>query len=130
VIHVAGLEAVGQSVENPFRDWTVNPGGTRQLLATMQAHGCLTLVFSSMATHYRMPERGPVPETALILSCPTTWWRATMAMPPEPWPVPPSPPSGWVEAPPGLAEMCCDDWPLQSDNSNGYGHTSALEGAN
>ena len=64
VIHFAGLKAVGESVQHPLRYWDVNLGGSRQLLAAMQAQGCRTLVFSSSATLYGMPEQVPIPETA------------------------------------------------------------------
>jgi len=66
VIHFAGLKAVGESVTKPLRYWDVNLSGTRQLVRTMQAHGCRTLVFSSSATLYGYPETVPIPETAAI----------------------------------------------------------------
>ena len=66
MIHFAGLKAVGESVQHPLRYWDVNLGGSRQLLAAMQAQGCRTLVFSSSATLYGMPEQVPIPETAPI----------------------------------------------------------------
>lgn len=66
VIHFAGLKAVGKSVREPLLYWDVNLSGSRQLLAAMQLHGCRTLVFSSSATLYGMPEQVPIPETAPI----------------------------------------------------------------
>lgn len=66
VIHFAGLKAVGESVREPLRYWDVNLSGSRQLLTAMQEHGCRTLVFSSSATLYGMPEQVPIPETAPI----------------------------------------------------------------
>ena len=66
VIHFAGLKAVGESVQHPLRYWDVNLSGSRQLLAAMQAHNCRTLVFSSSATLYGMPEQVPILETAPI----------------------------------------------------------------
>ena len=66
VIHFAGLKAVGESVRDPLRYWDMNLAGSRQLVATMQAHGCRTLVFSSSATLYGYPEVVPIPETAPI----------------------------------------------------------------
>ncbi|MFN7678708.1 MAG: UDP-glucose 4-epimerase GalE [Cyanobacteriota bacterium] len=66
VLHFAGLKAVGESVLQPLRYWDVNLGGSRQLLAVMQARGCRTLVFSSSATLYGMPELVPIPESAPI----------------------------------------------------------------
>ena len=64
VVHFAGLKAVGESVANPLHYWDVNVGGSRQLLAAMAAHRCHTLLFSSSATVYGMPERVPIAETA------------------------------------------------------------------
>jgi UDP-glucose 4-epimerase len=66
VIHFAGLKAVGESVREPLRYWDVNLSGSRQLLAAMQAHGCRTIVFSSSATLYGIPEAVPIRETAPI----------------------------------------------------------------
>ena len=66
VIHFAGLKAVGESVQHPLRYWDVNLSGSRQLLAVMQAQGCRTLVFSSSATLYGIPDQVPIPETAPV----------------------------------------------------------------
>ena len=66
VIHFAGLKAVGESVREPLRYWDVNLCGSRQLLQVMQAHGCRSLVVSSSATLYGMPELVPIPESAPI----------------------------------------------------------------
>lgn len=66
VIHFAGLKAVGESVAQPLNYWDVNVTGSLQLLATMQAHRCHTIVFSSSATLYGIPEQVPIPETALV----------------------------------------------------------------
>ena len=63
VIHFAGLKAVGESVADPLRYWDVNLCGSRTLLATMGAHGCRTLVFSSTSTVYGEPETFPLTET-------------------------------------------------------------------
>lgn len=66
VVHFAGLKAVGESVAQPLAYWDVNVSGSRQLLAAMQAHGCRTLVFSSSATLYGIPEQVPIPESAPV----------------------------------------------------------------
>ncbi|MDH4406091.1 MAG: UDP-glucose 4-epimerase GalE [Cyanobium sp. D14.bin.5] len=66
VVHFAGLKAVGESVREPLRYWDVNLCGSRQLLEAMQAHGCRSLVFSSSATLYGMPELVPIPESTPI----------------------------------------------------------------
>ena len=66
VIHFAGLKAVGESIAEPLRYWDVNLCGTHTLLASMDAHNCRTLVFSSSATLYGYPETVPISESAQI----------------------------------------------------------------
>jgi len=64
VIHFAGLKAVGESIGDPLAYWDVNVAGSLQLFAAMRAHGCRTIVFSSSATVYGIPEQVPIPEAA------------------------------------------------------------------
>jgi UDP-glucose 4-epimerase len=66
VIHFAGLKAVGESVSDPLSYWDVNVTGSRQLLGQMQAHNCRTIVFSSSATLYGLPETVPINEQAPV----------------------------------------------------------------
>ena len=66
VIHFAGLKSVGESIADPLVYWEVNVAGSLQLLAAMRAHGCRTIVFSSSATVYGIPEQVPIPETAPV----------------------------------------------------------------
>jgi UDP-glucose 4-epimerase len=66
VVHFAGLKAVGESVQDPLHYWDVNVAGSRCLLAEMQRQGCRTLVFSSSATLYGLPEQVPIAESAPI----------------------------------------------------------------
>ena len=66
VIHFAGLKAVGESIADPLAYWDGNVAGSVQLLAAMRAHGCRTIVFSSSATVYGIPEQVPIPETAPV----------------------------------------------------------------
>jgi UDP-glucose 4-epimerase len=66
VIHLAGLKAVGESVEKPLRYYDVNVGGAAALLAAMAQAGVRRLVFSSSATVYGEPERVPIRETARL----------------------------------------------------------------
>jgi len=66
VVHFAGLKAVGESVQDPLRYWDVNVAGSRCLLKAMQRHGCRTLVFSSSATLYGLPDQVPIAETAPV----------------------------------------------------------------
>ena len=66
VVHFAGLKAVGESVAQPLAYWDVNVCGSRQLLTAMQRAGCRTLVFSSSATLYGIPDVVPIPESAPV----------------------------------------------------------------
>ncbi len=62
-IHFAGLKAVGESCRKPLEYYDNNIYGTLVLLETMRAHGVKTIVFSSSATVYGVPERLPLDET-------------------------------------------------------------------
>jgi UDP-glucose 4-epimerase len=64
VIHMAGLKAVGESVEFPERYHENNVGGTRTLLQALQETGARKFVFSSSATVYGMATRMPLDESA------------------------------------------------------------------
>ncbi|MBN2623003.1 MAG: UDP-glucose 4-epimerase GalE [Acidimicrobiales bacterium] len=64
VVHFAGLKAVGESVAQPLRYYTVNVAGSASLLRAMDATGVRRLVFSSSCTVYGDPERVPIDETA------------------------------------------------------------------
>jgi UDP-glucose 4-epimerase len=64
VVHFAGLKAVGESVAQPLRYYTVNVGGTLSLLHAMEAAGVRQVVFSSSATVYGDPQTLPVDESA------------------------------------------------------------------
>lgn len=64
VIHFAGLKAVGESVAQPHRYYSVNVGGALRLTEVMAAHGCQTLVFSSSATVYGATPTLPLREGA------------------------------------------------------------------
>ena len=66
VIHFAGLKAVAESVAKPLLYWQVNLEGTRLLLQAMASAGCRSLVFSSSATLYGIPDQVPIPESAAI----------------------------------------------------------------
>lgn len=64
VIHFAGLKAVGESTEQPLRYFQNNVAGTLHLLDAMKANDVKTLVFSSSATVYGVPEHVPIQENA------------------------------------------------------------------
>ena len=51
-VHLAGLKAVGESVEQPLRYYQTNIDATFTLLEAMQEAGAKQLVFSSSATVY------------------------------------------------------------------------------
>ena len=62
VLHFAGLKAVGESVARPLHYYDNNVNGTLQLIQAMTAANVKTLVFSSSATVYGMPDRVPIAE--------------------------------------------------------------------
>jgi len=62
VIHLAGLKAVGESVQNPLMYWDVNVNGSRNLFQIMNEFNCFNLVFSSSATIYGYPKKIPISE--------------------------------------------------------------------
>jgi UDP-glucose 4-epimerase len=64
VVHFAGFKAVGESVAQPLRYFSVNVAGSVSLLRAMDAAGVRRLVFSSSCTVYGDPERIPVDEQA------------------------------------------------------------------
>lgn len=63
VIHLAGLKAVGESVEQPALYHDNNVRGTEVLLAAMDAVGVRRMVFSSSCTVYGTPQRLPIDES-------------------------------------------------------------------
>ena len=60
VIHLAGLKAVGESVENPIEYYDTNVSGTFVLAEVMREFSCKTIVFSSSATVYGDPHTVPI----------------------------------------------------------------------
>ncbi|MEO7812719.1 MAG: UDP-glucose 4-epimerase GalE [Usitatibacter sp.] len=64
VIHMAGLKAVGESVEFPQRYHDNNVEGTRTLVAALQSTSTRKFVFSSSATVYGTPQAVPITEEA------------------------------------------------------------------
>lgn len=62
VIHLAGLKAVGESVQKPLWYYRNNLDATFVLLAVMEKHGVKKLIFSSSATVYGDPESLPLTE--------------------------------------------------------------------
>ncbi|NLP51885.1 UDP-glucose 4-epimerase GalE [Bacillus sp. RO1] len=62
IIHLAGLKAVGESVQPPLLYYQNNVAGTINLCKLMEYYGVNNLVFSSSATVYGMPEQLPLTE--------------------------------------------------------------------
>jgi len=63
VMHFAAKAYVGESVERPFDYYTINAGGTANLLAAMVRHGVKRLVFSSTCSTFgEPPESLPIAE--------------------------------------------------------------------
>lgn len=62
VLHFAGLKAVGESVARPMLYYDNNVNGTLRLLEAMDTANVKTLVFSSSATVYGVPEVMPIRE--------------------------------------------------------------------
>lgn len=62
VLHFAGLKAVGESVEQPFKYYENNVVGSVTLCQAMAQAGVFTFVFSSSATVYGEPETMPISE--------------------------------------------------------------------
>lgn len=62
MIHLAGLKAVGESVEKPLYYYINNVKGTLTLLDVMNKYGCKNMIFSSSATVYGEPAEIPITE--------------------------------------------------------------------
>lgn len=62
VIHLAGLKAVGESVQKPIEYYDNNIGGTNILLKAMKDHNIKNIIFSSSATVYGNNEDVPLTE--------------------------------------------------------------------
>jgi len=63
VVHLAGLKAVGESVEQPLKYYDNNVNGTLVLCSAMQAAGIKQIVFSSSATVYGYAVSLPINES-------------------------------------------------------------------
>lgn len=75
VIHFAGKSLVGESVEKPDLYYSVNVGGTRNLLDEMFKASVKKIVFSSSAATYGEPLQIPISESAT--TSPTNPYGAT-----------------------------------------------------
>jgi len=63
VIHFAGLKAVGESIQKPIKYYNNNIIGTITLLEEMQHADVKTIIFSSSATVYGIPNSLPIKES-------------------------------------------------------------------
>lgn len=63
-VHLAGLKAVGESVADPVRYYSVNLGAALSLIRALDAAGARRIVFSSSATVYGDRSASPVTEDA------------------------------------------------------------------
>ena len=68
VIHLAALKSVEESVRKPLLYHAKNVGGLIELLKAMEEKDCRTLIFSSSATVYGVPQKLPIPEEAPLNS--------------------------------------------------------------
>jgi UDP-glucose 4-epimerase len=66
VLHFAALALVSESMSHPERYWSVNLGGTLNLLEAMTAGGTSRLVFSSTCAVYGEPDEIPISETESV----------------------------------------------------------------
>ncbi len=66
VIHLAGLKAVGESVDDPLRYYDNNVAGSLSLLTAMRDACVNQLVFSSSATVYDPDQPSPLTETSQL----------------------------------------------------------------
>ncbi len=65
-IHLAGLKAVGESVSDPARYYSVNLGSALVLIRALEAAGARAIVFSSSATVYGDLNASPISEAGAI----------------------------------------------------------------
>ena len=69
VIHLAGLKAVGESVEKPLTYYANNLDSTISLLNAMKQHNIRNLIFSSSATVYSGDNEMPLTEDSKTGNC-------------------------------------------------------------
>ncbi|KAJ1474549.1 hypothetical protein T484DRAFT_1831938, partial [Baffinella frigidus] len=62
VVHLAGLKAVGESVEFPSLYYDNNVAGSINLVKVMAEYNCKRMVFSSSATVYGDARASPIKE--------------------------------------------------------------------
>ena len=69
VIHFAGLKAVGESVQMPWRYYDNNLNSTLVLTKVMERFGVKRIIFSSSATVYTADNEMPLKETSRTGNC-------------------------------------------------------------
>lgn len=65
-IHFAGLKAVGESVKIPNLYYRTNLVSTLNLLDCLNETGCKSIIFSSSATVYGLPDEVPIKEDSRV----------------------------------------------------------------
>ena len=79
VIHIAGLKAVGESVQKPLEYYTNNISGTLAMCDVMRKHGVKNIIFSSSATVYGDPAEIPITEKCPKGQCTNPYgWTKSM----------------------------------------------------
>ncbi len=62
VVHLAGVKSVAESMVDPLRYWSINVGGTTELMSAMQDTGVHRMVYSSSCTVYGQGDGRPITE--------------------------------------------------------------------
>lgn len=77
VLHLAGLKAVGESVQKPLEYFDNNINSSLTLIKVMQKNNVKNLVFSSSATVYSMDNKMPLTEKSATGNCtnPYAWTK-------------------------------------------------------
>lgn len=79
VIHLAGLKAVGESVQKPWEYYENNIAGTLTLIDVMRKHNVKNIIFSSSATVYGDPAVIPITEQCPKGQCTNPYgWTKSM----------------------------------------------------
>ncbi len=78
VIHMAAVSVVGDSVRQPLKYYLQNVGGLTNLLLAMRGAGVNTIVFSSTAAVYGIPDQVPITEKAPLRPINPYGWSKVM----------------------------------------------------
>lgn len=78
VIHMAAVSVVSDSVRQPLKYYLQNVGGLTNLLLAMRGAGVNTIVFSSTAAVYGIPDQVPITEKAPLRPINPYGWSKVM----------------------------------------------------